>query len=97
MKYAKIAAACGLAAAVAGTGIFFSAKAQAQTVPQTLAVQSDCQFGHHPDILRALNNLEQADRELNHAPHVFDGHRAAAEKLTNEAIQQVKQALAYKR
>lgn len=59
------------------------------------SVQSSFRFGRHPNLTRALNSLNSADRDLRKAPHIYDGHRAAAQELTEKAIVQVRQALAF--
>ncbi|MGH9449527.1 MAG: hypothetical protein ACRD11_03210 [Terriglobia bacterium] len=51
----------------------------------------------HPEIRAALAALRQARSHLQHGAHDFGGHRSAALKLTNEAIQQCRTAIAYDR
>ena len=48
----------------------------------------------HPEIHRALKNLEQAKSNMNHAADDFGGHKAKAKELTELAIAELKLALA---
>lgn len=50
-----------------------------------------------PEMHRALRALENAKRDLEHAAHDFGGHRAKALELTNQAIQEVKEGVEYRR
>ncbi len=47
----------------------------------------------HPHIRAALNELREARTELQTASHDFCGHRAAALKQVDVALQQLRQAL----
>jgi len=47
----------------------------------------------HPEMRRALRELQAAKRDLEHAAHDFNGHRAAALNHTNEAISEVEAGL----
>src|SRR5947209_2357753 len=47
----------------------------------------------HPELKKALHNLEQAKRNLQNAARDFKGHRAKAEQLTDEAIREVHAAM----
>jgi len=49
----------------------------------------------HPHIRAAINELEQAKRELQTAAHDFGGHRVQAIRAIDEAIKQLREALAY--
>lgn len=49
----------------------------------------------HPQIRDAIAALRQARNHLEHAKHDFGGHRAAALKATEEAIQQLEICLKY--
>ena len=49
----------------------------------------------HPEIVAALENLQNAKFHLEHAAHDFGGHRAEAVKLINQAIEQLHQAQQY--
>ncbi len=48
----------------------------------------------HPEIRKALKNLEQAKNNMNHAADDFGGHKAKAKELTEQAIAELKLALA---
>jgi hypothetical protein len=50
---------------------------------------------HHPHIRSAINELQEARRELQSAAHDFSGHRVDALKARNEAIHQLQLALQY--
>ena len=50
---------------------------------------------HHPHIRSAINELQEARRELQSAAHDFGGHRADALRACNEAIRQLQLALQY--
>ena len=50
---------------------------------------------HHPHIRSAINELEEAKRELQSAAHDFGGHRVEAVKACDEAIRQLRLALQY--
>ena len=48
----------------------------------------------HPEILKALRNLEQAKSNMNRAADDFGGHKAKALELSEQAISELKLALA---
>lgn len=48
----------------------------------------------HPEIRRAIKNLEQAKNSMTHAASDFGGHRVKALELTEQAIAELKLALA---
>jgi cysteine sulfinate desulfinase/cysteine desulfurase-like protein len=49
----------------------------------------------HPAIRAAIQALERAKADLQHASHDFGGHREDALKACDQAIQQLRQALQY--
>jgi len=49
--------------------------------------------GRHPEIRRALRNLQQAKGNLQHSTRDFSGHREQALDLVQKAIDQCQQAL----
>jgi hypothetical protein len=49
----------------------------------------------HPAIRAAIQALEKAKYDLNHASHDFGGHRAEALEACDNAIKQLKEALEY--
>ena len=50
----------------------------------------------HPRISAAINELREAVRYMEAAPHNFGGHKEAAIRASREAIAQLNQALAYR-
>jgi hypothetical protein len=50
----------------------------------------------HPRIRAAIQELEQAIRYMDAAPHDFGGHKAAAIQSSRQAIVELRQALAYR-
>lgn len=67
----------------------------AQNAPAPAAAPMYGKHERHPEIHRALNALHAAHNDLAHAAHDFGGHRAKAQALVDEAIQELKAALAY--
>jgi hypothetical protein len=65
-----------------------SAQATKPTVRQEAAA--------HPRIRAAIQELEQAIRYMDAAPHDFGGHKAAAIQSSRQAIVDLRQALAYR-
>ena len=51
--------------------------------------------GHerHPELMKALKSLEKAKSDLQKSARDFDGHRAKAEELTEQAIKEVNEAM----
>jgi hypothetical protein len=50
----------------------------------------------HPRIAKAIAALHDAIAYMEHAPHDFGGHKAAAISASHEAIAQLQQALEYR-
>lgn len=50
----------------------------------------------HPRIAKAIESLEDARAYLAAAPHDFGGHKADAIRASDEAIKQLRLALAYR-
>jgi TolA-binding protein len=50
----------------------------------------------HPNIVRAIDALQDAIADLQAAPHDFGGHKAQAIEASQRAIRQLKMALAYR-
>jgi len=76
--------------AILGSGAVVATNAYAQARPVRSTHQT---IERHPDLQRALSALHRAYTNLNDGARDFGGHRAAAERLTNQAIEQVQQAL----
>lgn len=92
----KVLALSALTVALLGTGAFVITNASAQQAPPFL------QHGHkkrekHPFLFVAMRALGRARMSLNKGAHDFQGHRAKAEELTEEAMAQVKAAIAVDR
>jgi hypothetical protein len=51
---------------------------------------------HHPRIVTAIRELEEAIRYMEAAPHNFGGHKVAAIRDARAAIVQLRLALAYR-
>lgn len=51
----------------------------------------------HPEIRRAIDDLERAKYAMQHAAHDFGGHRVDAVAACDNAIAQLRLALAYDR
>ncbi len=87
---AKALAFAGLVA-VLGTG---AAVGVAQGVnPAEFGAQRE----RHPEMMKALRALENAQRDLKNSAHDFGGHRVKALDHTDAAIAEVKEALKYDR
>ena len=50
----------------------------------------------HPRISRAISEIYEAIKYMEAAPHDFGGHKAAAIKSSQQAIQDLRQALSYR-
>ena len=50
----------------------------------------------HPNIARAVDDLEGAIHYMEKAPHDFGGHKADAIKASKEAVRQLRAALQYR-
>jgi len=68
--------------------------AQDQNSPPSQAGQHAKKHEQHPEMRHALHALENAKHDLEKAAHDFQGHRAKALELTNQAIEEVKAGLA---
>jgi hypothetical protein len=72
-------------------------KGAKDTIKTPLKVDADIykKYKHHPHIHHAIHELKEARTELKEAKHDFDGHRAAALKDTNAAIEQLELCLKF--
>ena len=50
----------------------------------------------HPRIVKAINDIEDAEAYLKAAPHDFGGHRAKAIADCEKAVEQLREALKYR-
>jgi len=68
-------------------------------MPLAFTVQAEPPFGHehHPEIHEALHALKNARDHLQNANHDFGGHRDAALRACDAAIEQLHLALQYDR
>jgi len=96
----KVTALLAVAAGLGTAGFAFSPPAQAQgplppAPPMTRPHRDrdDRRGERHPEIRRALRNLQQAKENLQRAAHDFSGHREQALDLVQRAIDQCQQAL----
>ena len=66
-------------------------------MPPVFTVQAEQPWGHerHPEIRSALHALENARDRLQHANHDFGGHREAALRACDTAIEQLRLALQF--
>ena len=71
-----------------------AANAQTPVNPPVQAFGQGKKRERHPEIKRALKNLERAQDNLQKAQHDFAGHREKALDLTQQAIAECKAALA---
>lgn len=62
-------------------------------LPMTFTATAKAEPVRHPEIREAIRALENAKEHLKAANHDFGGHREAAIKACNEAIEQLKLAL----
>jgi hypothetical protein len=65
--------------------------------PQPVAAAAPTPAEPHPEIREALGALQNARQHLAHGAHDFGGHRANALRLTNQAIQECREAMRYDR
>ena len=63
--------------------------------PTPAPVQGRERNERHPEIRKAIEQLKRAQEDMRHAAHDFGGHREAALKACDEAIEQLQQALQY--
>ena len=73
---------------IIGALSLFSVGAQAETYNQ--------EKRDHPRIVKAINELRQAVKYLEAAPHDFGGHKAAAIAASHQAIKELQEALKYR-
>jgi hypothetical protein len=72
----------------AGFSMNFAKGADAPTAPTTQPKHEK-----HPEIRAAMRHLEEAAKNLENGAHDFDGHRAAAMKATETALEECRAAL----
>ena len=87
--------ALGGLVAVLGTTTAYGVLAQQSNAPTPIpgAGQNGKGREKHPELKKAMHNLEQAKSNLQKAARDFGGHRAKAAELTDEAIKEVQAAI----
>ena len=85
MKHLLSAVTVGLALSLAGS----ATPALAQQTMKSERV-------HHPRIAKAIQELEEAIKYMEAAPHDFGGHKAKAIADSRQAIEQLRKALEYR-
>ncbi len=71
--------------------------ATSSLVPLTAAAETTQQEkAAHPHIAKAIDELEEAIRYMEEAPHNFGGHKGEAIKASKEAVRQLRAALQYR-
>jgi len=90
MKRFALIASIALVLGVAGTG-----GVNAHLRPAHRGAPVAAQRERHPEMMRALQSLQQAKNELQHSAHDFGGHRVKAIQETDEAIREVREALRF--
>lgn len=80
-------------ATLLGGGAFVSQVVAAPNHPPIVAVQRKRE--RHPEIRKAMKNLEQAKTNLQNADRDFGGHRTKAVEAINVALDECKAALAF--
>ena len=85
MKHLLSTVTVGLALSLAGSAT------------PALAQQSmKSEKAHHPRIAKAIQELEEAIKYMEAAPHDFGGHNAKAIADSRQAIEQLRKALEYR-
>ena len=84
-----------LTAAMIAGAMTLPASAQQAPTAKIKRVQMKEEKEHHPEIAAAMEHLREAKQNLEHAARDFGGHRAAALKHVNEALEECRQALAF--
>jgi len=75
-------------------GAWLAAQPMVAAAAPDLTVQSE--RAAHPRIVEAINNMQNALREMEAAPDDFGGNKAAAMQDTRRAIHSLKKALYYR-
>lgn len=84
--------------AVAAVALIYTTQLQAAPATTATPVATPGQGqNEHPHIRAAIKELHAAVRELKEAKHDFGGHREDAVRAAEAAIEQLKQALEYRK
>ena len=62
----------------------------------TSAENARQEAGEHPRIARAIQELEEAIKYMEAAPHDFGGHKAKAIEASRAAVQELREALRFR-
>ena len=89
MRNAQIA----LTATLLACAFVSPASAQQKPAPKLKRVQMTDLRKSHPEIDAAMTHLEEAKQNLEKGAHDFAGHRVAALKHVNEALEECRLAL----
>ncbi len=83
---------------VVATGLLFGLALAAQPMIASAAPELTIQSERaaHPRIVKAIEQMKDALKELQEAPHDFGGNKAAAMADTKQAIHSLKKALYYR-
>ncbi|HUI91069.1 MAG TPA: hypothetical protein VLX68_02375 [Chitinivibrionales bacterium] len=76
--------------------VFFAMSAQPVLSQEPTKKEIKAEKVLHPRIAKAINELKDAIEYMQKAPHDFGGHKAEAIAASEEAIKQLKLALAYR-
>ncbi len=82
-----------LSAMALACAISVPAAAQQHDAAKLKRVQMGKEKEEHPEIAGAMMHLKEAKQNLEHAAHDFGGHRVAALKHVNEALEECRLAL----
>lgn len=86
---------CAIFTAAALTcALSLPAAAQQKSTAKLKRVQLKEEKAKHPEMAAGMAHLREARENLEHAKGDFDGHRAAALKHINEALEECRKALA---
>ncbi len=90
----RLMAIGSLAALIAATAPLVVRAQDNPTPPPTAAPKQQRQHKEkHPELMKALKALQRAKGDLEHSARDFDGHRSKAQELTEQAIQEVHEAM----
>ena len=67
-----------------------------QTMSSVRADERREEWREHPRIVKAVQELEDAIKYMEAAPHDFGGHKAAAISASREAVRQLRAAINYR-
>ncbi len=89
----RILALSGLMAVFGGSCALGVSAQSGQNPPPAPGPMKHQRRERHPELWQALHALQRAKMDLQNGARDFDGHRAKAEELTEQAIQEIHAAL----